>query len=220
MAKKRKNESAKSAMLAILAVCIAIAIFAGYVFYQKKGYIGPQEFTYPTSYEEYVLKYSREYNVEPEFIYAVIKTESGFDENAVSNVGARGLMQLMEDAYSWVKYRLDDKSEYNFDVMFDPETNIRYGTYYLSFLLEKYDGSIDLAAAAYHCGLGLVDSWIEQGTIDPQNFKVEQIPEENDQTSHYINKIRKAYDAYKTILKEENNNGEKGRKEQSKKAEG
>lgn len=220
MAKKRKNESAKSAMLAILAVCIAIAVFAGYVFYQKKGYIGPQEFTYPTSYEEYVLKYSREYNVEPEFIYAVIKTESGFDENAVSNVGARGLMQLMEDAYSWVKYRLDDKSEYNFDVMFDPETNIRYGTYYLSFLLEKYDGSIDLAAAAYHCGLGLVDSWIEQGTIDPQNFKVEQIPEENDQTSHYINKIRKAYDAYKTILKEENNNGEKGRKEQSKKAEG
>ena len=220
MAKKRKNESAKSAMLAILAVCIAIAIFAGYVFYQKKGYIGPQEFTYPTSYEEYVLKYSREYNVEPEFIYAVIKTESGFDENAVSNVGARGLMQLMEDAYSWVKYRLDDNSEYNFDVMFDPETNIRYGTYYLSFLLEKYDGSIDLAAAAYHCGLGLVDSWIEQGTIDPQNFKVEQIPEENDQTSHYINKIRKAYDAYKTILKEENNNGEKGRKEQSKKAEG
>ncbi|WP_084262118.1 lytic transglycosylase domain-containing protein [Ruminococcus sp. NK3A76] len=220
MAKKRKNGSAKSAMLAILAVCIAIAIFAGYVFYQKKGYIGPQEFTYPTSYEEYVLKYSREYNVEPEFIYAVIKTESGFDENAVSNVGARGLMQLMEDAYSWVKYRLDDKSEYNFDVMFDPETNIRYGTYYLSFLLEKYDGSIDLAAAAYHCGLGLVDSWIEQGTIDPQNFKVEQIPEENDQTSHYINKIRKAYDAYKIILKEENNNGEKGRKEQSKKAEG
>ncbi len=218
MAKRKKHDSAKSAILAIIAVCIALALFACYIFYKKKGYIGPQEFTYPTNYEEYVLKYSREYNVEPEFIYAVIKTESSFDENAVSNVGARGLMQLMEDAYSWVKYRIDDQSEYNFDVMFDPETNIKYGTYYLSFLLEKYDGSIDLAAAAYHCGLGLVDSWIESGTIDPQNFSVDQIPEENDQTSHYINKINKAYDAYKSILKEDKNNGEKGSKKQSKAA--
>ena len=218
MAKRKKNEAAKSAVLAIIAVCIAIALFACFIFYKKKGYIGPQEFTYPTSYEEYVLKYSKEYGVEPEFIYAVIKTESSFDENAVSNVGARGLMQLMEDAYTWVRYRLGEEGEYNFDEMFDPETNIKYGTYYLSYLLDKYDGSIDLAAAAYHCGLGLVDSWIEQGTIDPHNFSIDQIPKENDQTSHYITKIRKAYDAYKTILKEEKTNGEKGRKEQSKKA--
>ena len=216
--RKKKNEAAKSAILAIMAIILAIGVFVCFMFYKKKGYIGPQEFTYPTSYEEYVLKYSRQFNVEPEFIYAVIKTESGFDENAVSNVGARGLMQLMEDAYSWVKYRLGDESEYNFDVMFDPETNIKYGTYYLSFLLEKYDGSIDLAAAAYHCGLGLVDSWIEDGTINPNDFRTEQIPDEKDQTSQYIKKVRKAYDAYKSILKEDKNNGEKGTEKQSKAA--
>ena len=221
MAKRRKKDNAAtSAILAVIAVCIAIGLFAAFVFYQKKGYIGPQEFTYPTDYEEYVLKYSREYDVEPEFIYAVIKTESGFDENAVSNVGARGLMQLMEDAYSWVKYRLGDDSEYNFDDMFDPEKNIKYGTYYLSFLLNKYDGSTDLAAAAYHCGLGLVDSWIDDGTINPKKFSIDQIPEENDQTSHYITKIRKAYDAYKSILKEDKNNGENSKGKQSKKTEG
>ena len=137
MAKRKKSEAAKSALMAMIAVCIAIALFGCFIYYKKNGYIGPQEFTYPTSYEEYVLKYSREYGVEPELVYAVIKTESSFDENAVSNVGARGLMQLMEDAYSWVKYRLGDESEYNFDVMFDPETNIKYGTYYLSYLLKK-----------------------------------------------------------------------------------
>lgn len=216
--KKKNNEAAKSAALAVLAVMIAIAAFACFIHYKKKGYIGPQEFTYPTSYEEYVIKYSREYGVEPELVYAVIKTESGFDENAVSNVGARGLMQLMEDAYSWVKYRLGDESEYNFDVMFDPDTNIRYGTYYLSFLLDKYDGSVELTAAAYHCGMGLVDSWIENGTIDPESFDVDDIPKENDQTSHYVNKITKAYDAYKNILKEDKNNGQEGREKQSKKA--
>ena len=220
MAKRKKNEAAKSAILAVIAVCLAVGMFAAYVFYQKKGYIGPQQFTYPTSYEEYVLKYSREYNVEPEFVYAVIKTESSFDENAVSNVGARGLMQLMEDAYSWVRYRLGEEGEYNFDEMFDPEKNIKYGTYYLSYLLDKYDGSIELSAAAYHCGLGLVDSWIEDGTIDPKNFKIEQIPKENDQTSHYVSKITKAYDAYKSILKEEKDNGQDSKGKQSKKAEG
>ena len=220
MAKRKKNEAAKSAILAVIAVCLAVGMFVAYVFYQKKGYIGPQQFTYPTSYEEYVLKYSREYNVEPEFVYAVIKTESSFDENAVSNVGARGLMQLMEDAYSWVRYRLGEEGEYNFDEMFDPEKNIKYGTYYLSYLLDKYDGSIELSAAAYHCGLGLVDSWIEDGTIDPKNFKIEQIPKENDQTSHYVSKITKAYDAYKSILKEEKDNGQDSKGKQSKKAEG
>lgn len=218
MAKRKKKEAAKSAFLAILAVCIAIAAFACFIQYKKRGYIGPQQFTYPTSYEELVLKYSNKYKVEPELVFAVIKTESGFDENAVSNVGARGLMQLMEDAYSWVRYRLGDESEYDFDKMFDPEVNIEYGTYYLSYLMDKYDGSVELTAAAYHCGMGLVDSWIEEGTIDPKNFNVDNIPEENDQTSHYVKKVKKAYNAYKQILKEEKDNGQEGRKEQSQKA--
>ena len=66
--------------------------------------------------------------------------------------------------------------------------------------MEKYDGSVELTAAAYHCGMNLVDSWIENGTVDPDNFKVSDIPDENDQISNYVRKIRKAYDNYKDIL--------------------
>lgn len=107
----------------------------------------------------------------------------------------------MEDAYDWVKFRLDDDSE-SFDDMYDPETNIRYGTYYLSFLMERYDGSVELTAAAYHCGMGQVDSWLDDGTISAENFDVKDIPDENDQTAHYVNKINDAYDAYKKLLAE------------------
>lgn len=169
---------------------------------KTESYI-PNGFTYPTDYEEYVIKYSNEFEVDPVLVFSVIKVESNFIPTATSNVGARGLMQLMSDAYDWVKFRLEDDSE-SFDDMYDPETNIRYGTYYLSFLMERYDNSIDLTAAAYHCGMGQVDNWLEDGTISAENFKVEDIPEENDQTSHYINKINDAYSAYKELLAERN----------------
>ena len=169
---------------------------------KTESYI-PNGFTYPTEYEEYVIKYSNEFEVDPVLVFSVIKVESNFIPNATSNVGARGLMQLMSDAYDWVKFRLEDDSE-SFDDMYDPETNIRYGTYYLSFLMERYDNSIDLTAAAYHCGMGQVDNWLEDGTISAENFKVEDIPEENDQTSHYVNKINDAYSAYKELLAERN----------------
>lgn len=168
---------------------------------QKTEEYVPSGFTYPTDYEEYVLKYCKEYHTDPVLVFSVINIESSFKPKATSEVGARGLMQLMEDAYDWVKFRLDDDSK-SFDDMYDPETNIKYGTYYLSFLMERYDDSIDLTAAAYHCGMGQVDSWLEDGTISAEKFDVNDIPAENNQTSHYVNKINDAYKAYKEILSE------------------
>lgn len=215
--KKKKSSSTIGNWLAVLfGIAVAFGILIATVTILKNGvsdglremkektqeYV-PQGFTYPTDYEEYVLKYSEEFEVDPVLIFSVIKVESNFQPRATSNVGARGLMQLMSDAYDWVKFRLDDDSE-NFDDMYDPEINIKYGSYYLSFLMERYDGSIDLTAAAYHCGMGLVDSWLEDGTISAENFDVNDIPEENDQTSHYVNKINDAYSAYKELLEERN----------------
>lgn len=215
--KKKKSSSTIGNWLAVLfGIAVAFGILIATVTILKNGvsdglremkektqeYV-PQGFTYPTDYEEYVLKCSEEFEVDPVLIFSVIKVESNFQPRATSNVGARGLMQLMSDAYDWVKFRLDDDSE-SFDDMYDPEINIKYGSYYLSFLMERYDGSIDLTAAAYHCGMGLVDSWLEDGTISAENFDVNDIPEENDQTSHYVNKINDAYSAYKELLEERN----------------
>lgn len=215
--KKKKSSSTIGNWLAVLfGIAVAFGILIATVTILKNGvsdglremkektqeYV-PQGFTYPTDYEEYVLKYSEEFEVDPVLVFSVIKVESNFQPRATSNVGARGLMQLMNDAYDWVKFRLDDDSE-SFDDMYDPEINIKYGSYYLSFLMERYDGSIDLTAAAYHCGMGLVDSWLEDGTISAENFDVNDIPEENDQTSHYVNKINDAYSAYKELLEERN----------------
>ena len=72
---------------------------------------------YPRKYADLVEKYSKEYGVDENLVFAVIKTESNFDPSAESEVGARGLMQLMEDAYDWVGYRMGDGRELDYDSM-------------------------------------------------------------------------------------------------------
>lgn len=213
MAKKRRRRKKKSSsgkkvliitvtVILLFAVAVAIVLMNWRAIVRKAEDLLPTAFTYPTEYEEYVTKYGREYKVEPALIYAVIKTESSFNPKAESEVGARGLMQLMEEAFDWLKYRMGDERDINFDAMYDPETNIQYGTYYLSFLLEHYDNNIDLAAAAYHGGIGLVDGWLIDGIVDENNVDVDKIPDSNDRTAEYIRRIRKAYNKYTEILKE------------------
>ncbi len=115
-AKKRKRKKKKKISAGAIAVIIGalitvpLAVVAVLIIFNFTTVddILPNAFSYPTQYEEYVTKYSVEYNVEPAFIYAVIKTESNFRPKAESEVGARGLMQLMEEAFIWLKSRMGD----------------------------------------------------------------------------------------------------------------
>ncbi len=169
-----------------------------------------QYFTYQTDYKEYVLKYAEKYDIDPCYIFAVIRTESSFNEQAESEVGARGLMQIMPDAFDWIKFRLEDDRGLTFDDMYTAEYNIEYGTYMLSFLYDMF-GSYELASAAYHQGMNAVQGWIDDGTIDPEHFSVDENLDDmpSDLTQDYIYKVMKAFDKYKqdTELEEEINNG-------------
>ena len=80
---------------------------------------------YPRKYADLVEKYSKEYGVDENLVFAVIKTESNFNPSAESEVGARGLMQLMEDAYDWVGYRMGDGRELDYDSMYVPARPVR-----------------------------------------------------------------------------------------------
>ena len=128
---------------------------------------------YKKEYSEYVSKYSQEYGVEEDLIYALIKAESNFDANAISNKNAKGLMQLM---YSTAE-EIANKSgiELTEENILDPDTNINIGTKYISNLLEKYN-CIEVALAAYNAGSGNVDKWIKNGTIKSDGSDIENIP--------------------------------------------
>ncbi|MFT3952668.1 MAG: lytic transglycosylase domain-containing protein [Oscillospiraceae bacterium] len=159
-----------------------------------------KETIYPKDYENDVSTYSAEYHIDENFVFAVVKTESNFNADAQSDVGAVGLMQIMEIAFVSVRDDLmkDDRGLTYAD-MKTPAYNIQYGTFYLAYL-HDYFGSYELAAAAYHAGITAVNGWIADGKIDPHNFKLEDIPGET--TRHYVKKVMRAYHAYSNLYDE------------------
>lgn len=215
MAKKRKKKSnAENLVGLMIFIIIMLLIAVGVLIIFREPETAEKAksfFTYTTDYEEYVIKYSNEYDIDPRFIFAIINTESHFDPEAESEVGARGLMQIMPDAFDWIKFRLDDERDLTFDDMYDPELNIQYGTYMLSYLYDDFDCSYELAAGAYHQGMNAVHGWIDDGTIDPEHFSINEnlddVPSEL--TKDYIYKVMKAFDKYKnnSELEEDINNG-------------
>ncbi len=175
---------------------VIILIFAIAAYYGSRAYIN---YEYPVKYTELVEKYSAQYDVEEELIYAVIKTESGFDPNAVSEVGARGLMQMTEETFDWVHTKIQDDA--TFEDLYNPEVSIHYGTYLLNYLLEEFSEDQDTAMSAYHAGIASVKSWLAIDSNSSDGRTLDNIPKAD--TAHYVHKINNAYDMYQKILEEE-----------------
>lgn len=152
-----------------------------------------QKQAYPKKYEEYVSKYAKEYNIDELLIYSIIKAESNFNEKANSNVNAIGLMQIMESTANEISIKIDMK-EINKEQLYNPEINIKFGCYYLSTLIKKYD-NIGLALAAYNAGMGRVDEWIEKNIIKIDGSNLENIPFK--ETNMYVRKVLNNYKIYK-----------------------
>ncbi len=117
---------------------------------------------YPLKYQDWIVKYSKQYNVDPALVAAVIFQESRFNPSAVSPVGAQGLMQFMPGTASTMAKEVGMKN-YN---IFDAETSIIFGAAHLRDLLNKYNGDIDQALASYNAGTGTVDRWVSQNIFN------------------------------------------------------
>lgn len=152
---------------------------------------------YPKQFAESVSKYSEMYGVPEIIIYSMIKTESDFESNAVSSVGAVGLMQIMPDTCEWIASRLGEN--YEFALMYDPDTNIRYGTYLISFLKLRY-GNWETVFAAYNAGHGRVDEWLESEEYSSGNGVLHTIPFK--ETRNYVEKVNDARAVYKRLYPE------------------
>jgi soluble lytic murein transglycosylase len=116
-----------------------------------------QELTLPLRHEDIIRQQAREKNVDAALIAAVIYAESKF-EDRTSSAGARGLMQVTPETAEDVE-RHSGGTTFTLDDLSDPEINIRYGTFLLRELLDRYDGDRVAALAAYNAGPGNVDKW-------------------------------------------------------------
>ena len=144
-------------------------------------------------YRDWIQYYAALNSIDPAYAAAIIKRESNYDPRAVSRVGARGLMQIMPDTGTW----LADKAglaDYREDSLFDPETSIRLGCWYLGFLSRSFGGDPILVACAYHAGQGNVRAWLEKYSSDGQRLTLAQIPMAD--TRNYAGKVMNAYAIY------------------------
>ncbi|NJD04690.1 MAG: lytic transglycosylase domain-containing protein [Ruminiclostridium sp.] len=151
---------------------------------------------FPIKYREYVGAYSGKYNVDPFLVLAIIKVESKFDPDAVSPKNARGLMQISQKTGEWGAKVLKLKG-YDFDSLFDPETNITIGCWYLKVLTEEFNGNTDLILAAYNGGSGNVKEWLNNRDYSSTGKSLDRVPFR--ETEKYIEKVGNYRSIYKML---------------------
>lgn len=152
--------------------------------------------SYLTPHQNTVLSYSQNVNLDPAWAYGLMRQESRFVTHARSNVGAGGLMQIMPTTAKQVAKQMGET--YNPAVLTDMNTNIRYGTYYLSMIQGQLNGNAVLATAGYNAGPNRARRWqANTGTIAADQY-VESIP--LSETRDYVKNVMTNATHYGAVL--------------------
>lgn len=179
-----KKEWKNKLLIALTLVLVVIVVFAFSVWNEKAK---------ADKYIDIVFEMSEKYDVDGALILSIIKNESDFNKDAVSKKKAVGLMQLMENT---AKSVADENGIiYNKSLLLDPRVNIELGTFYLKYLIEKFQ-NVDLAIIAYNAGEGNVVKWLENEKYSLNNQTIDTIPFA--ETEVYFNKVKKYRDGYST----------------------
>ena len=190
----RRRRQRRRAFFAILATALAVLLALGAWALLGRGGKSPFE-RYPMRYEAEIRAVAEEFSLDPAYVASVVLAESSFDAEAVSSAGAIGLMQIMPATGEWIAGKLDDV----FDVerLYEPSVNLRYGCWYLRFLLDRYDGDMRTASTAYHQGQGRVDDWLQDPQYSQDGRTLTAIS--SAVTDTYVNRIMESYEHYKEL---------------------
>ena len=187
--RSRQKQLRRLALLLVFAVCAALLLPGLW----KRA----ERMLYPRKYEALVERWADTYDLDPLLVDAFIRTESGFDPQATSTVDARGLMQMTEETFIWLRSKIAPDEGLLFANLYDPETSIRFGCYYLHLCMERYNGDVATAAAAYHSGWGTVDALLQMEEHSADGETLQGFP--YSQMNHYVKKITSCYARYQRI---------------------
>ena len=152
---------------------------------------------YPRKYSRQVEQWAAEYGLDPLLVYSFVRTESGFDPDATSSVEARGLMQMTEETFLWLRSKIAEGENVTFGDLYDPAVSLRFGCYYLHLCMERYGGDVATAAAAYHSGWGTVDALLQKEEHSADGITLQGFP--YNQMHHYVEKITACYAVYQNL---------------------
>lgn len=197
--KRRKKSNPKNGLKILIVLLLMLGMVGAGVLLLPEKEIENTVQRYPMEYTDLICRYAEENDLEPAHVAAVILAESSYRADAVSSVNAQGLMQLLPSTAEWIAGKFDET--YTEGCLFDPETNIRYGCWYLGFLMDRYDGDKACTSAAYHSGQGTVDKWLQDPQYSSDGKTLSTIPGSNADT--YVSRILEYYDKYEEIYSEQ-----------------
>ena len=174
----------------IISLLVALLLFIGINIGLKM--------VYPIDHTEYIIKYSNEYELDPYLIASIINVESKYDIKAKSKKDARGLMQITPKTGQWASRELN-LQDYSVESLYNPETNIKIGCWYINVLNEEFNGNLKLVLAAYNGGSGNVKSWLNNSEYSFDGENLDHIPFK--ETEDYVEKVLKSHSMYKKIYK-------------------
>ncbi len=151
---------------------------------------------YPLEHREYISKYSDKYNIDPFLVASIIRVESKFDEEAKSHKGATGLMQITPSTGKWIA-DIMGINDYKEEMLYEPETNISFGCWYVNNLKAQFNGNIKLALAAYNGGSGNVTKWLANKEYSSDGLNLDKIPFR--ETEQYVYRVLKDYKIYRKL---------------------
>jgi soluble lytic murein transglycosylase len=152
-----------------------------------------QEVTLPLRHDDIIRQQAHDKDLDPSLIAGVIFAESHFRDQT-SHAGAKGLMQLMPDTADFIAQKSGGIAFRQQDLA-TPQVNIAYGSWYLRYLLDRYDDRVMLALAAYNAGEGNVDRWLADAQAGGRDLQVSDIP--FPETRGYVSKVLRARDDYR-----------------------
>jgi soluble lytic murein transglycosylase len=152
-----------------------------------------REITLPLRHEDIIRQQARDKNLDPALVAAVCYQESKFQDRT-SHAGARGVMQLLPSTADYIA-RKSGGVQFQHGDLADPQINIAYGSWYLRYLLDHYDGNERLAIAAYNAGETNVDKWVADAGGPGKFTADEDIP--FSETRAYVASVEQKQDEYR-----------------------
>ena len=189
---ERKQTRRNILIWTVIIIGLAAAAVIFVLMFHRNSVEELKKLSYPRKYSEYVDKAAHDYHLEPALIYGVIRTESGFNPEAQSGVGAMGIMQVMPETFDWLMDHRGETGKYTHDDLLNPAVCIDYGSYLLRYFYDYY-GTEQAAVAAYNAGF-VVGEWLENPEYSPDGKTLTVIP--YPETSDYVEKVEDAKDQY------------------------
>ena len=156
-----------------------------------------QYLLYPPAYPDIVLSETKEYGTDPMLTLAVMREESHFRERVISRSDARGLMQIIPPTGEWLAGKVFGPAAFDIAMLFQPSVNIELGTYYLRYLLDRFDNNMVLAIAAYNWGPTSLTRWMGDSPPGDMDVFIESIPAQ--ETRRYVKKVLRSYVTYHSL---------------------